>query len=149
MLTQTVSNYFLSVYQLHYAIRTETAYLRLVTAAMWPQNNRWGSEGGLILPLNPSRPVLALWPWRCSQNVLKLGTETEAEPWISRQTLRETILTDSQSQGSEKPKTECSGSELVWAVTPKPLHDQHPLFGVPSLLSVYWSLGEGHMFVWV
>lgn len=113
LLTQTVSNYFLSVYQLHYAIRTETAYLRLVTAAMWPQNNRWGSEGGLILPLNPSRPVLALWPWRCSQNVLKLGTETEAEPWISRQTLRETILTDSQSQGSEKPKTECSG--LSWS----------------------------------
>lgn len=101
---QTVSNNFLSMYQLYYAICTETVYLRLVTAAMWPQNNRWGLEGGLILPLNPSRLVLALWPWRCSQNVLKLGTETEAEPSISRQTLRETILTDSQLQGSEKQK---------------------------------------------
>lgn len=37
-------------------------------------------------------------------NELKLGTETKADPSMSRQTLRETILTDSQLQGSEKHK---------------------------------------------
>lgn len=34
------------MYQRYYATCTETVYLRLVTAAMWPQNNRWGFEEG-------------------------------------------------------------------------------------------------------
>lgn len=107
---QTVSNYFLSMYQLYYAICTETVYLRLVTAAMWPQNNRWGFEGGLILPLNPSRLVLASWPRRCSQNVPTLGTETEAEPSISRQTLTQGDNTDRLAITRQREtKTECSG----------------------------------------
>lgn len=109
--------------------------------------SRSGGEGGaLILPLNPSRLVLASRPRRCCQNVPKLGAGSEAEPSISRQTLRETTRTDSQLQGSEKQKK--TPSAVVRAVTPTRslfMTNSHCL----GLRHFYQSidLWGGHMFV--
>lgn len=92
---------------------------------------RGGSHSSLL-------PGFVLWPWCCSQNELKFGTETKADPLMSRQTLRETILTESQLQDSEKHKQ----SAVVWSglsCDTEASHHRHPLF--LSLLSVYWSFG--------
>lgn len=66
-----------------------------------------GSHSSLQLLL----PGFVLWLRCCSCNELKLGTETKADPSMSRQALRETILTDTQLQGYEK-QTECSSQSM-------------------------------------
>lgn len=67
---------------------------------------------------------------------------------MSRQALRETILTESQLQDSEKHKQ----SAVVWSglsCDTEASHHRHPLFGFLSLLSVYWSFGWSNVcLVW-